>query len=119
MSPSFLRTSLTSLLGGKTASVLTKALGLLTVLENILQATPEVRRGFIEEAAGVLKHRKRKEKALRKLDAMQANLTRLQDLTLRYGLLETLDADHFYPTLETALAAAQALGALPPEGEDE
>ena len=45
--------------------------------------------------------------------------TRLQDLTLRYGLLETLDADHFYPTLETALAAAQALGALPPEGEDE
>ncbi len=42
---------------------------------------PEDRRGFIEEAAGVLKHRKRKEKALRKLDAMQANLTRLQDLT--------------------------------------
>ena len=45
--------------------------------------------------------------------------TRLQDLTLRYGLLETLDADHFYPTLETALAAAQTLGALPPEGEDQ
>ena len=37
--------------------------------------------GVIEEAAGVLKHRKRKEKALRKLDAMQANLTRLADLT--------------------------------------
>ncbi|MDP2014075.1 MAG: chromosome segregation protein SMC, partial [Actinomycetota bacterium] len=35
----------------------------------------------IEEAAGVLKHRKRKEKALRKLDSMEANLTRLQDLT--------------------------------------
>ena len=50
-------------------------------LDSILQATPEDRRGFIEEAAGVLKHRKRKEKALRKLDAMQANLTRLQDLT--------------------------------------
>ena len=31
-------------------------------------AAPEDRRGFIEEAAGVLKHRKRKEKALRKLD---------------------------------------------------
>ncbi len=45
--------------------------------------------------------------------------SRLQDLTLRYGLLETLDADHFYPTLETALVAAQALGALPPEGEHE
>ena len=44
-------------------------------------ATPEDRRGFIEEAAGVLKHRKRKEKALRKLEAMQANLTRLADLT--------------------------------------
>ncbi|MCI0688114.1 MAG: chromosome segregation protein SMC [Sporichthyaceae bacterium] len=50
-------------------------------LDSVLSATPEDRRGFIEEAAGVLKHRKRKEKALRKLDAMQANLTRLQDLT--------------------------------------
>ena len=39
-------------------------------LDAILHATPEDRRGFIEEAAGVLKHRKRKEKALRKLDAM-------------------------------------------------
>ncbi|MEK8225085.1 AAA family ATPase [Oerskovia sp. M15] len=46
-------------------------------LDAVLRATPEERRGFIEEAAGVLKHRKRKEKALRKLDAMQANLTRL------------------------------------------
>ncbi|MEN1976682.1 chromosome segregation protein SMC [Cellulomonas olei] len=50
-------------------------------LDAVLRATPEERRGFIEEAAGVLKHRKRKEKALRKLDAMQANLTRLTDLT--------------------------------------
>ena len=50
-------------------------------LDTILHATPEDRRGFIEEAAGVLKHRKRKEKALRKLEAMQANLTRLGDLT--------------------------------------
>ncbi|NLE98360.1 MAG: chromosome segregation protein SMC [Propionibacterium sp.] len=49
-------------------------------LDAILQATPESRRGFIEEAAGVLKHRKRKEKALRKLDATQANLERLNDL---------------------------------------
>ena len=49
-------------------------------LDTILQATPEVRRGFIEEAAGVLKHRKRKEKALRKLDATQVNLDRLADL---------------------------------------
>ena len=44
-------------------------------------ATPEQRRGYIEEAAGVLKHRKRKEKALRKLDAMEVNLTRVEDLT--------------------------------------
>jgi chromosome segregation protein len=49
-------------------------------LDAVLHASPEERRAFIEEAAGVLKHRKRKEKALRKLDAMQANLTRLTDL---------------------------------------
>ncbi|MGI3781072.1 MAG: chromosome segregation protein SMC, partial [Janthinobacterium lividum] len=49
-------------------------------LDAILQATPEVRRGFVEEAAGVLKHRKRKEKALRKLDACEGNLERLADL---------------------------------------
>ncbi|MFN2518831.1 MAG: AAA family ATPase, partial [Jatrophihabitantaceae bacterium] len=50
-------------------------------LDSVLQARPEDRRGFIEEAAGVLKHRKRKEKAVRKLDAMQVNLTRIADLT--------------------------------------
>ncbi|MBX6356887.1 MAG: chromosome segregation protein SMC [Micromonosporaceae bacterium] len=50
-------------------------------LDAILHAKPEDRRAFIEEAAGVLKHRKRKEKALRKLDAMQSNLNRLTDLT--------------------------------------
>ncbi|MFS8477610.1 MAG: chromosome segregation protein SMC [Micromonosporaceae bacterium] len=50
-------------------------------LDTILHAKPEERRAFIEEAAGVLKHRKRKEKALRKLDAMQTNLNRLTDLT--------------------------------------
>ncbi|WP_020418110.1 chromosome segregation protein SMC [Amycolatopsis sp. ATCC 39116] len=50
-------------------------------LAQILESKPEERRAFIEEAAGVLKHRKRKEKALRKLTAMQANLDRLNDLT--------------------------------------
>jgi chromosome segregation protein len=50
-------------------------------LDSVLSARPEDRRGFIEEAAGVLKHRKRKERALRRLEAMQANLTRLSDLT--------------------------------------
>ncbi len=49
-------------------------------LDAVLRASPEERRGFIEEAAGILKHRRRKEKTLRKLDAMQANLTRLSDL---------------------------------------
>jgi chromosome segregation protein len=49
-------------------------------LDSILHATPEDRRGFVEEAAGVLKHRKRKEKALRKLESTEGNLTRLQDL---------------------------------------
>ena len=50
-------------------------------LDKVLQATPEDRRGFIEEAAGILKHRRRKEKTVRKLEAMQANLTRLNDLS--------------------------------------
>jgi chromosome segregation protein len=50
-------------------------------LDAVLHAKPEDRRAFIEEAAGVLKHRKRKEKALRKLEAMQTNLNRLTDLT--------------------------------------
>ncbi|MFJ5098133.1 chromosome segregation protein SMC [Streptomyces sp. NPDC088557] len=49
-------------------------------LDSVLHADPMGRRAFIEEAAGVLKHRKRKEKALRKLDAMRANLARVQDL---------------------------------------
>ncbi|MEZ7898688.1 MAG: chromosome segregation protein SMC [Flaviflexus sp.] len=50
-------------------------------LDSVLQATPEERRSFIEEAAGVLKHRRRKEKALRKMESMEGNLNRLSDLT--------------------------------------
>ncbi|MFJ2218324.1 chromosome segregation SMC family protein [Streptomyces sp. NPDC101062] len=50
-------------------------------LDSVLHADPMGRRAFIEEAAGVLKHRRRKEKALRKLEAMKANLARVQDLT--------------------------------------
>ena len=49
-------------------------------LDAVLHASPDERRGFIEEAAGILKHRRRKEKTIRKLEAMQANLTRLSDL---------------------------------------
>jgi chromosome segregation protein len=54
-------------------------------LDEVLNAGPDARRALIEEAAGVLKHRRRKEKAVRKLDAMQANLTRLVDLTGELG----------------------------------
>ena len=50
-------------------------------LDAILSSTPEERRGFIEEAAGVLKHRRRKERALKKLADMDANLVRVLDLT--------------------------------------
>lgn len=49
-------------------------------LDQILHATPEQRRGFIEEAAGVLKHRRRRERSVRKLESMQTNLDRLEDL---------------------------------------
>ena len=49
-------------------------------LDAVLGARPEDRRAFIEEAAGVLKHRKRKEKALRKLETMTGNLARVSDL---------------------------------------
>ncbi|BDZ46335.1 chromosome segregation SMC family protein [Naasia aerilata] len=49
-------------------------------LDQVLHANPMERRGFIEEAAGILKHRRRKEKTERKLESMQANLTRLSDL---------------------------------------
>jgi chromosome segregation protein len=54
-------------------------------LDEVLTAGPDARRALIEEAAGVLKHRRRKEKALRKLEAMQVNLTRLVDLTGELG----------------------------------
>ena len=50
-------------------------------LDAVLSATPDDRRGFIEEAAGVLKHRRRRERALRKLGTMAADLARLTDLT--------------------------------------
>ena len=49
-------------------------------LDTVLRATPIERRAFIEEAAGILKYRRRKEKTERKLEAMQVNLTRLNDL---------------------------------------
>ena len=43
--------------------------------------------------------------------------TRLQDRVWRYGLFETLDSDHFYPTLKAAIRAVEAIGPLPPAAE--
>ncbi len=49
-------------------------------LEEVLTARPEERRTYIEEAAGVAKHRKRKERAERKLSGLDQDLLRLQDV---------------------------------------
>jgi chromosome segregation protein len=49
-------------------------------LDAILNSRPEDRRLVIEEAAGVLKHRRRKEKAERRLESTESSLLRLQDL---------------------------------------
>ncbi len=49
-------------------------------LDAVLNARPEDRRAIIEEAAGVLKFRKRREKAQRRLEATEGNLLRLTDL---------------------------------------
>src|SRR5919199_2508273 len=50
-------------------------------LDQVLDARPEDRRLIVEEAAGILKFRRRKEKAERRLEATEANLLRLADLT--------------------------------------
>ncbi|WP_308536210.1 chromosome segregation protein SMC [uncultured Mobiluncus sp.] len=50
-------------------------------LDRILSASELERRAFIEEAAGVLKHRQRKDRALKKLESLAVNLSRVQDLT--------------------------------------
>ena len=49
-------------------------------LERVISSRPEDRRAFIEEAAGLLKHRRRKDKAMRKLDAVEQNVVRLGDI---------------------------------------
>ena len=49
-------------------------------IDAVLNARPEERRSIIEEAAGVLKYRRRKEKSERRLDATEASLLRVQDL---------------------------------------
>ncbi|MGZ4674528.1 MAG: chromosome segregation SMC family protein, partial [Ilumatobacteraceae bacterium] len=49
-------------------------------IDSVLNARPEERRSIIEEAAGVLKFRRRKERAERRLEATEASLLRVQDL---------------------------------------
>ncbi len=49
-------------------------------LDTVLNARPEDRRAIIEEAAGVLKHRRRRERAERRLAGTAENLERLGDL---------------------------------------
>ncbi len=49
-------------------------------LDGVLNARPEDRRSIIEEAAGVLKHRRRREKSMRRLESTDADLLRAQDL---------------------------------------
>jgi chromosome segregation protein len=49
-------------------------------LDEILNARPEDRRAYIEEAAGILKHRRRKERALRKLERVDTDIERIGDL---------------------------------------
>ncbi len=72
-------------------------------LDAVLTATPEQRRAFIDEAAGVAKHRSRKERALRKLEAMDADLVRVLDLT------EEIKA-RLRPLARQAKAAREASG---------
>src|SRR5207237_3651937 len=49
-------------------------------LEDVLSARPEERRLFVEEAAGIAKHRRRRERAERKLAGLDQDLVRLQDV---------------------------------------
>jgi chromosome segregation protein len=49
-------------------------------LDAVLNARPEDRRAIVEEAAGILKFRKRRERAERRLEATEGNLLRLNDL---------------------------------------
>ena len=49
-------------------------------LDAILQSRPEERRALVEEAAGISKHKRRKERALKKIKSMDEHLTRARDI---------------------------------------
>ncbi|MBM7854392.1 chromosome segregation protein [Desulfohalotomaculum tongense] len=63
-------------------------------VEEILHSRPEERRSVIEEAAGIVKYRRRKEEALRKLTHTEHDLARLGDIILELSeRLEPLAAE--------------------------
>jgi chromosome segregation protein len=79
-------------------------------LDEVLTARPEDRRGVIEEAAGVLKFRKRRERAERRLEATEGNLLRLNDLVREVNrqlrpLQKQADAARRYGGVEAELRA--------------
>src|SRR6266545_1404121 len=79
-------------------------------LDQVLTARPEDRRAVIEEAAGVLKFRKRRERAERRLEATEGNLLRLNDLVREVGrqlrpLEKQADAARRYGGVEAELRA--------------
>jgi chromosome segregation protein len=76
-------------------------------IDAVLNARPEDRRAIVEEAAGVLKYRRRKEKAERRLEATEASLLRVQDLVR--------EVRRQLRPLERQAAAAQRHGELAAE----
>ena len=81
-------------------------------IDSVLNARPEERRSIIEEAAGVLKFRRRKERAERRLDATEASLLRVQDLLREVRrqlrpLERQADAARRHGDLVTELSALQ------------
>src|SRR5205807_6418555 len=63
-------------------------------LDTVLSARPEDRRLIVEEAAGVLKYRRRREKAQRRLESTEGNLLRLQDLLREDRKSTRLNSSH-------------------------
>jgi chromosome segregation protein len=80
-------------------------------LEEVLLAKPEDRRKYIEEAAGVAKHRRRKERAERKLAGLDQDLLRLQDVLaeLRRQLKPLQQQAEMAKKHETLTAEAETL----------
>ncbi|MBN1193085.1 MAG: chromosome segregation protein SMC [Coriobacteriia bacterium] len=77
-------------------------------LDEILSSKPEDRRALIEEAAGVLKHKKRKDRAVRKLAAMDVHVDRIRDVLIEIDrqlrpLQKQADKAHEYRGIQEEL----------------